>query len=68
MVLEKRAWLHAPAWLFETILGEQSQLILNGQFVTPKHLTDAGFIFHFQNLRHALNNLKQAKRPATADL
>jgi uncharacterized protein len=67
-VLAKRPFLSAPAWLFQTLLGEQSQLILNGQFVTPKNLSDAGFIFHFQSLRHALQNLKQSKRSAVADL
>lgn len=67
-VWNKRPLFSAPAWLFQTLLGEQAQLILNGQFVTPKNLTEAGFIFHFQNLRHTLHNLKQTKRSAAADL
>lgn len=67
-LFHKRPHLPAPAWLFQLLLGEQAQLILNGQFVRPQHLNDAGFIFHFQSVQHALSNLKQSKRPAHADL
>ena len=63
-LLNKRPYFHAPAWPFQMLMGEQAQLILNGQFVTPKNLNEAGFIFHFQSLQHALSNLRQSKRSA----
>ncbi len=63
-LFNKRPYFNAPAWPFHMLMGEQAQLILNGQFVTPKNLHDAGFLFHFQSLQHALSNLKHSKRPA----
>lgn len=68
-LFKKRPFLNAPAWLFNKVMGEQAQLVLNGQFVAPKNLTQAGFVFHFQGLEHALSNLSQGKtrRPAVAD-
>ena len=67
-LFKKRPVLNAPAWLFEMLMGEQAQLILNGQYVMPKHLTELGFIFHFQSVSQALSNLRSIKRPAEADL
>ena len=66
-LLKRRPLLNAPACLFKKLMGEQSQLILNGQFVVPQHLHDAGFVFHFQSLHHALSNLEHVKRSAIAE-
>jgi NAD dependent epimerase/dehydratase family enzyme len=49
--------LSLPAWVFKNLLGEQSQLILNGQFVQPQALQQAGFEFEFPTLKEALQNL-----------
>ncbi|TCB37553.1 TIGR01777 family protein [Acinetobacter sp. ANC 4910] len=55
--LNRHPLLHMPAWVFKSLLGEQSQLILNGQFVQPKALQQAGFEFKFPTLKAALNDL-----------
>jgi hypothetical protein len=39
------------------MLGEQSQLVLNGQYVQPKALQEAGFQFHYPTLKEALDNI-----------
>ena len=57
VVLKKKPCLNLPAMLFKVMLGEQSQLILNGQYVQPKALQDAGFVFQFPTLKQALNDL-----------
>jgi Predicted nucleoside-diphosphate sugar epimerase len=38
-------------------LGEQSQLILNGQLVQPAALLQQGFEFKFPTLKEALQDL-----------
>lgn len=53
-ILGRVPFLPAPAWLFQLALGEQSQLILNGQFVVPKALEAAGFQFQYPTLQSAL--------------
>jgi uncharacterized protein (TIGR01777 family) len=55
--LNKRPLLNLPAGLMKLMLGEQSQLILNGQYVKPQALLDAGYTFQFATLKEALANL-----------
>ena len=55
--LNRHPILNMPAWVFKTLLGEQSQLILNGQFVQSQALQQAGFEFKFPTLKEALNDL-----------
>lgn len=55
--VKRRPFLPAPACLFKTLLGEQSQLILNGQFVAPKALLEAGYQFKFPALAQALQDI-----------
>lgn len=55
--LNKRPLLNLPAGLMKLVLGEQSQLILNGQYVKPQALLDAGYTFQFATLKEALSNL-----------
>ena len=57
LILKKRPLLNLPKGLFKFLLGEQSQLILNGQYVKPKALLDAGFEFKYPTLKHALKDL-----------
>lgn len=52
--LNVRPLLTAPAVIFKCLMGEQSQLILNGQYVQPKALLDAGYHFHYAKLDQAL--------------
>ena len=39
------------------ILGEQADLVLDGQHVRPSHLLDDGFTFQYPTLAAALDNL-----------
>lgn len=55
--LHKRPLLSVPAWVMKLMLGEQSQLVLNGQYVQPKALQNAGFEFKFPTLKEALADL-----------
>ena len=57
LVLNRHPVLSMPACVFKKLLGEQSQLILNGQFVQPQALQQAGFEFEFPTLKEALQNL-----------
>ena len=50
-------WFHTPAFLMRLMLGEMSTLLLDGWFLRPKRLLEAGFAFNFDNLEAALNNI-----------
>ena len=56
-ILKKKPLFNLPSVVMKTMLGEQSQLILNGQYVQPKALQAAGFEFKFPTLKHALEDL-----------
>ncbi|WP_111893441.1 TIGR01777 family oxidoreductase [Acinetobacter sp. MB5] len=55
--LQVRPLLSAPSIAFKWLMGEQSQLILNGQFVQPKALLNAGYHFHYPTLDQALQQI-----------
>ena len=55
--LKRKPVLRLPACTFKLLLGEQSQLVLNGQYVKPKALQHAGFEFQYPTLKQALQNL-----------
>lgn len=50
-------WLPAPAFAMRLVLGELSQLVLQGQFVIPRRLTALGFAFRFPDLPTTLADL-----------
>lgn len=56
-VLNKKPLLSAPSTVFRYLLGEQSQLILNGQYVKPAALQAEGFEFAYPQLKMALENI-----------
>lgn len=56
-ILKKKPFLNLPGTVMKCLLGEQSQLILNGQYVQPKALKNVGFEFKFPTLKHALEDL-----------
>lgn len=58
-VLKSRAPLRMPATLLRLMLGEQSDLVLNGQKIAAKHLIEQGYVFQFAELSHALQDLLQ---------
>lgn len=59
-ILKRKPFFNVPAFMMQWMLGEQSQLILNGQYVQPKALIDAGFQFKFNTLKQALTDLIDA--------
>lgn len=59
--LKRKPFFSMPSQVLQCVLGEQSQLILNGQFVTPHALEQAGFKFKFTQLEHALDHLLRAR-------
>lgn len=56
-VLHRPALLPAPAWPLRLALGEQSDLVLEGQRVVPSALTESGFVFDYPDIRSALASL-----------
>ncbi len=56
-VLKRKPFMTMPKCVFELALGEQSQLILNGQYVTPQALFKHGFKFQYPNLEQALTEI-----------
>lgn len=56
-VLGKTTFFPMPAAFFKVALGEQANLIINGQFVAPKNLLAAGYQFKHPNLESALEDL-----------
>ncbi|ATO18475.1 TIGR01777 family protein [Acinetobacter sp. LoGeW2-3] len=56
-VLNRKPLFCLPGIFMKWLLGEQSQLILNGQYVRPKALQDAGFKFEFPTIKEALIDL-----------
>jgi len=56
-VLKRKPFITMPKCVFELALGEQSQLILNGQYVIPQALCSHGFKFQYPNLEQALTGI-----------
>ena len=56
-LLKRKPLFALPGSIMQWMLGEQSQLILNGQYVQPKALQDAGFEFEFPSIKEALTDL-----------
>jgi hypothetical protein len=54
--LGRPAWLSVPAAVLRLLFGEMAdELILNGQRVLPKRLSEAGFSFKYPVLSEAVN-------------
>jgi uncharacterized protein (TIGR01777 family) len=54
-------WFPTPAFLLRLALGEKSMLVLEGQRVIPRRLTEAGFDFLHPELGTALEDLLAAR-------
>jgi len=60
-VLHKPFWFPTPAFGLKLILGEKSTLVLDGQRVIPKKLTEFGFKFKFSDLESAIKDILNSK-------
>ncbi|MFM9924123.1 TIGR01777 family oxidoreductase [Variovorax sp. H27-G14] len=56
-VLHRPCWMPTPAAPVKLLLGEQADLLLEGQRVVPAHLLRTGFRFMFPDARSALTDL-----------
>jgi uncharacterized protein len=56
-ILHRPCVIPTPAWPMRLALGEQADLLLEGQFVEPKRLLETQFEFSFPDLCSALKNL-----------
>ena len=64
--LHRPVWLRIPAFVLRTLLGEMSQLLVDGQHVVPRRAVEAGFTFRFRQVSGALADLlrdRHAKVP-----
>ncbi len=55
--LKRKPLFCLPAFVLQSLLGEQSQLVLNGQYVQPKALPEGGFEFKYPTLKLALEDI-----------
>ncbi|MCX7291977.1 DUF1731 domain-containing protein, partial [Janthinobacterium sp.] len=56
-VLHRPAFMPTPAWLMRALLGEQADLLVEGQRVAPRRLTEDGFVFRYPTVEGALRSL-----------
>jgi uncharacterized protein len=55
--LRRPYWLPVPAFALKLLLGEMSTILLDGQKVLPKRLTEAGYDFAFKTAKTAVMDL-----------
>jgi hypothetical protein len=55
--LRRPYWFHIPAFLMRLVLGEMSNMVLEGRSAQPKRLLEAGFEFAHPTLESALKAL-----------
>ncbi|MBI1835282.1 MAG: DUF1731 domain-containing protein, partial [Burkholderiales bacterium] len=55
--LHRPCFLPTPAFFLRILLGEQADLLVEGQRVTPPRLLETGFQFQYPNLTGALIDL-----------
>ena len=58
----RHVWLRMPGAPLRWVLGEMSELLLEGQNVVPRAALDAGFRFEHPTLAAALESLAAAPR------
>ncbi|MFJ7953805.1 TIGR01777 family oxidoreductase [Lysinibacillus sp. NPDC096418] len=56
-VMKRPHWMPIPSLAMQLALGEQSMLVLEGQYVLPQVLENLNFEFHFPQLKEALEDL-----------
>jgi hypothetical protein len=63
-VLHRPVWMRIPAWMIRTLMGEMSQLLVDGQRAVPTRATAAGFDFKYPNIGAAVRHLLGRQNPA----
>ncbi len=56
-ILNRPHWIPVPSVALKLVLGDKSQLVLEGQRVMPDKLLTHGFKFTYPNLVTALKNI-----------
>ncbi|WP_342543026.1 TIGR01777 family oxidoreductase [Paenisporosarcina sp. FSL H8-0542] len=56
-VLQRPHWMPVPSLALKLVLGDKSQLVLEGQRVIPDKLLTHGFKFTYPDLQQALKNI-----------
>ena len=56
-ILGSRARVPVPGFIIEQFLGDGATIVLDGQRVVPKRLTEAGFAFRYPTLPDALREM-----------
>jgi uncharacterized protein (TIGR01777 family) len=56
-VLQRPCLVPTPAWPLRLALGEQADLLLEGQHVAPARLQASGFTFSYPDLQSALRSI-----------
>ncbi len=56
-VLRRPTVMHVPGFVLKAAMGEMATMVLEGQRVLPRRLTEAGFSFRFSRLEQALRDL-----------
>ena len=57
--LSRPSWAPVPSLALRILLGEMADMILIGQRVVPKKLTESGYVFHYPAVSEALRNIFQ---------
>ncbi len=63
--LRRPYWLPTPGFLLRAVLGEMSDLILEGRYSAPRRLEQLGFRFSYPTLDAALDNLFRRSQMTT---
>lgn len=56
-VLHRPSIFPTPGWPMRLMMGEQADLLLEGQRVVPRRLLESGFVFAYPSLKEALESL-----------
>ena len=56
-IMNKPHWLPVPSFIIQTLLGEMSILVLEGQRVLPIKAIEHGYQYTFPAIDHALQNI-----------
>lgn len=56
-VLARPVWFRVPAAMMKLLLGESSELLVEGQRVIPANLNSAGYAFKYRSLETALRTI-----------